>query len=292
MKHFLFFVVLMASFTMGKAQDQLFKKDNTKLLVKIVEVTPVEIKYRLYSNLTGPLYVENKSNISLIIYENGQHQSFETDHAQVPTKEIHYPPPTPKVFGKIDSARFYRFNESVSVNFFNFINNEIGLIYQKDLYKHHVALSFPVAIGLGPPGVTQSVYFNSANIYELKKKIFEVGFGLYYLPNYSSSINFYIGPCVRYMQYDGIQYYYNPFIPMGLKTPHKSVLSRYTISITNGYIFRTKSRLSANIFGSLGIKNDAVSSAPADPFTKSKLDPIRKPFSFFFWAGFTVGFSF
>src|SRR4051812_46480014 len=56
------------------AQDQLYKTDNTKVLAKILEVGPTEIKYKMYSNLNGPTYVELREHVILIIYENGQHE--------------------------------------------------------------------------------------------------------------------------------------------------------------------------------------------------------------------------
>jgi len=78
MKKHLVILTLLGLALTTKAQDQLFKKDNSKLLVKITEVSPDEIKYKLFNNLNGPIYVVNKSEVSLLIYENGQHEVINT----------------------------------------------------------------------------------------------------------------------------------------------------------------------------------------------------------------------
>ncbi len=60
------------------AQDQLFKKDNSKTDVKILEVTPNEIKYKLFTYQDGPTITVLKSEVALIIYQNGTHETFNT----------------------------------------------------------------------------------------------------------------------------------------------------------------------------------------------------------------------
>ncbi len=56
------------------SQDQLFKKDNTKLDVKILEINPTEIKYKLFNDEDGPTITVLKSEVALIIYKNGMHE--------------------------------------------------------------------------------------------------------------------------------------------------------------------------------------------------------------------------
>ena len=53
------------------SQDQLFKKDNTKVDVKILEINPTEIKYKLFNDEDGPTIRVLKSDVALIIYKNG-----------------------------------------------------------------------------------------------------------------------------------------------------------------------------------------------------------------------------
>lgn len=296
----------------AKSQDQLFKKDNSKILVTIVEVNPDAIKYKMADNPNGPIYVVSKNDVAMIIYKNGEHEVFNTNTTRPKDVYVYDQPPAsaagrPRMSTE-DSARYYQFNKSVSVNFCNLMNMEIGAMFQVDLFKNHIGIIVPVAAGIGKPSVTQSVYFgnNNRNYYNnytseyvLQQKLFEVGLGLNYYPNLKYSVNYYVGPVVKYMQYSGEQTYtsYTNTWVGGQQLPptrftQNSILHRYTFSLTNGFIFRTKSRIMFNIFGSLGFKNDQLSDVIIDPATGLATTPIRNPVNIYFWGGFNLGFSF
>jgi hypothetical protein len=53
------------------SQDLLIKKDSSRLEVKLLEVNPLSLKFKLYSNLNGPDYIIDKKEVALIIYQNG-----------------------------------------------------------------------------------------------------------------------------------------------------------------------------------------------------------------------------
>ncbi len=300
---------------LSKAQDQLFKKDNSKLMVEVLEIGPEEIKYKLAENPGGPVYVVKRSDVAMIIYKNGTHELINTNSANSSSKnddyyrveDRSYPPmmaPRPAYqMSKEDSLKYYGFSQNFSINFATLMNMEVAGMYQKDFFASHVGIVVPLAVGIGPPSVTQQVYFGSSsqawyggnyNRYELKQKLFEVGIGLNYYPNLRSAVNYYVGPVIRYMQYAGQQSYsqYNSGIGGTTYLTQNSTLTRYTFTITNGFIFRTKSRILFNIFGSLGFKNDQLSDMIVDPKTNTKQNPLRNPVGVSFWGGFNLGFSF
>lgn len=72
MKKFSLFIVLFFASLMTMAQDVIVKKDGSTLLSKVVEINDVEIKYRKWSNLEGPVYSVNKSDVLSINYQNGE----------------------------------------------------------------------------------------------------------------------------------------------------------------------------------------------------------------------------
>lgn len=295
--------ILIAFALFGKAQDQLYKKDNTKLLVKITEVSPDEIKYKLFSNLSGPTYVVNKSEVTLLIYENGQHEVIDTAPRPAPDQRpmVMAPQPRPS-FGmtRADSAKYYKYASSISLNFFNFINSEVSMLYQRDFFKSNFNIIIPLAVGLDRPVLSEAIYYNNGNAnIKLNKKLFEVGFGINYYPSLRFPVNYYVGPSFRYLQYSAQQvYYYRP--PYSSSNPYQYggnitkniVLSSYCYSITNGLIFRTKSRLMLNMFGSLGFKSDRISNMIVDPTTNQTVNPLNNSVSLYFWTGFAIGFSF
>ena len=75
MKKFFLFVMLFVSLTLS-AEDVIVLKNSTRLDAKILEVSDNEIKYRKANNPKGPIFVLRVSEISAIIYENGDVQSF------------------------------------------------------------------------------------------------------------------------------------------------------------------------------------------------------------------------
>ena len=83
------------------SQDQLFKRDNTKQEVKVLEVTPEEIKYKLKANLSGPVYTIKKSDVALIIYENGTHETYSDTKSQSP-QTVYV---EPRSYYNIDSSK-------------------------------------------------------------------------------------------------------------------------------------------------------------------------------------------
>lgn len=58
------------------SQDLLLLRNGTSMAVKVLEVTPTEIKFKRTENIDGPLYTELKTNIRQIRYENGLVETF------------------------------------------------------------------------------------------------------------------------------------------------------------------------------------------------------------------------
>jgi hypothetical protein len=296
-----FLILLAISFSnIFRAQDQLFKRDNTKLIVKITEISSEEIKYKLTSNLNGPVYIVSKAEVSLIIYENGEHEVINTGDPAPRARPVSPYVRYGGMMSKKDSLELYKHSQSISMNFLNFFNMEVGFIYQKDFLKNNFNIIIPLAVGLQTPSITEAVYFNASNPrLNLDRKLFEVGLGLNYYPSLRTSVNYYVGPAFRYMQYD-CQQAYTYYVPSNYSYPYGGgqtitkygTLSRYCISVTNGFIFRTRSRIILNVFGSLGFKSDVVSNSIVDPNTNTTLNAVPAPFSLYFWAGFAIGYCF
>lgn len=287
----LFFILLL--FTKSVlSQDQLYKKDNTKLVVKIVEVGPEIIKYKPLDNLNGPVYLIAKKDVSLIIYEDGKHEVITSENLNTNSQN-----PIASIFiknkkNKLDSLFLSKYKNSISINFLCFANSELAFIYQRENIKKNYSISIPFSIGITVPELTNmyntDFYYNNGTKYSeltLNRKLFEIGIGYNYHLRLKIPLNIYIGPAVKLMSYDATQQYYYPYIY------HETILSRMTASITNGIVFRTKSRLVFNCFFSLGVKYDVVSSMLTIPSTQEKINPINQPFAFYPWLGLLIGFG-
>lgn len=61
----------------GLAQDRLFFINGVQKEVKITEVTPDQVKYKQLDNMDGPIFIALKSNLSKIVYSNGEEELIE-----------------------------------------------------------------------------------------------------------------------------------------------------------------------------------------------------------------------
>ena len=57
-----------------KAQDVITKNDKTEIKVKVIEITEDVIKYRDWSNPSGPIYNISKSKVFMITYQGGKRE--------------------------------------------------------------------------------------------------------------------------------------------------------------------------------------------------------------------------
>jgi hypothetical protein len=73
MRTLILFVVSMFLVTASlKAQDKIYRKNGQVLKVKILEISSSEIKYKVWGDENGPIYVLEKDRIKKIQYENGK----------------------------------------------------------------------------------------------------------------------------------------------------------------------------------------------------------------------------
>lgn len=77
MKRILFLFLLSFCITRAGAQDTIVKRSGDTIIAKILEINPIEIKYKKINFLDGPTYVEQKSFIKMIAYQGGRKEFFE-----------------------------------------------------------------------------------------------------------------------------------------------------------------------------------------------------------------------
>lgn len=80
MNKILFAVIFAASFAAStlslNAQDILVRKGGEIENVRVLEVTPTEVKYKKSDNEDGPVFIEKRSNLYSVRYMNGELQTF------------------------------------------------------------------------------------------------------------------------------------------------------------------------------------------------------------------------
>jgi hypothetical protein len=79
MKKALFLLILPVLFAISAtAQDKIYKKKGTVLKVKILEVGLDEVKYRIFDDPNGPIYVIDKEQILKVEMEDGKTETYQT----------------------------------------------------------------------------------------------------------------------------------------------------------------------------------------------------------------------
>ncbi|MHB1177967.1 MAG: hypothetical protein ACYCZO_06510, partial [Daejeonella sp.] len=61
------------------AQDKLYKKGGEIIDIKVIEVGTDEIKYKVFTDQTGPVYSLDKDRIIKIIYQNGRVETYQSN---------------------------------------------------------------------------------------------------------------------------------------------------------------------------------------------------------------------
>jgi hypothetical protein len=88
MKNTLFISLLLISLVSRSfSQDTLTLDNGKKLGVKVIEIDNKTIKYKLFSNLEGPLYIKDKSEVRKVQYQNGEFEEFKNQSAASSTEK-------------------------------------------------------------------------------------------------------------------------------------------------------------------------------------------------------------
>ncbi|MBO9594130.1 MAG: hypothetical protein J7599_14585 [Niabella sp.] len=90
----------------GFSQDTITVKSGEDIQAKVLEVTKTEIKYKKYDNQNGPTFTMDKSEVSMIRYENGTKDLFREEKK---TEEITAQSGKDLYMqGRADASRYYR----------------------------------------------------------------------------------------------------------------------------------------------------------------------------------------
>ena len=86
-KIFFVFLLLLSKQSVTLAQDLINLVDGNKIQSTVIEVTPYEIKYKLFTDPDGPLFVIDKRTVAYITYRNGLTEKFNAEISKTPVIE-------------------------------------------------------------------------------------------------------------------------------------------------------------------------------------------------------------
>jgi hypothetical protein len=268
------------------AQDVLYKTDNTKQEVKVTEITGTAIKYKEFNNPDGPLYIINKNEVALIVYQNGKHEVFNTVNAF----PAYVDPSTKKL------KRFQKVTEHKQVIFLNtieFLNSGVGVSYLREFGDGKFDLHIPFATSFGSPGMDNGLSaFGGLGGYKLNKTNYDIGLGLYFNTSGKRAITHFIGPLIRNAQYSGSYYSYNDNNYMYASAPTQKTFSmnETSLMLNNGFLYRITPHFNMMINIAMGTFIDrSFIKEPESGANYYQHTPMR---SVALHAGFHLGYRF
>lgn len=70
-----------------RAQDTIVKRNGDRIISKVTEINPGNIRYKMFGNPEGPVYLLEKEQVKYVVYQNGDNDNFESYIAPVVAKE-------------------------------------------------------------------------------------------------------------------------------------------------------------------------------------------------------------
>lgn len=262
------------------SQDQLFKKDNTKLEVKIMEVSPTEIKYKLFNYEDGPTISILKNDVALIIYKNGVHEVIGQPVEQVVVKEYVNTTNNDDLWQRRENARLEELEKKkvkteelsstknfIALNLLEPLNGCIGVTYVRELANNYINVYAPINVGFTTPFANQqmskliikNIYSNISD-YTYTRKIIEIGLGVNFQSSGKKSVTHFVGPLVDFGQYIGT---YVGNTNTG-SVANSFLMNRWSFMINNGFFFKPSKNFNIIINAAIGYRTDTyVANDPA-----------------------------
>lgn len=317
MKKYLIYLLFFAAST-SYAQDQLFKKDNSKVEVKILEINQNEIKYKLFTYQDGPTIIIAKKDVALIIYQNGVHEVLNANSEVVPEQTTTAPIVVyNNVYrgsrlnqDSIDKAAFKNLTSNkhlISFNMLEPLNGSFGLSYLSEFANNYINVYVPVSVGFANPYFTQQTnslfsggynYNNNTTTYNVSNfkftsKAIEAGLGVHFQTSGKHAVTHFIGPYVGMAQFIGSYneekntYINNVYT---YSTINRSfTMNRLYVLLDNGFLFRATENFNIILLAGVGYHIDTYKTN--DPTTANNFNTNPFPINAFKF-GLSFGYRF
>ncbi len=217
------------------AQDTIHLMNREKVVAKVQEINPAQIKYKLYTFQDGPTYVVNKTEVFKIVYSDGHSEFF---HDDIITEEI---------------ADIHPF--SVGINSFDLMFGFISVRGEYYFAKRGVSIKIPLSIGLnGIKGNLNDYSYDQGFFYYNKMKIISTGAELLFYPGkMKHKVNYFTGLALEYGRMTSNYRYYNHSI-YPYPEISGSTYDGFGTGIVNGVLIRLSDRLNLGMSTTLGMQ--------------------------------------
>lgn len=288
MKRYLLLLSFCISLIYVKAQDTLYRANGKVQSVKITEVNNQQVKFRNSNGKSGPLFVLSRSEVSKIVYENGNVELINSEIRQAyePTSNVW----KEKVAVDLLHTNFNR--RMVEINLPDYFSGAVTLAYQYFTKDGDYSLRIPVSIGLYGLGLNKYAAleptYGRQGYYRERKK-FSTGFDCNYFPAGQGKVRYFVGPSIElgWFDYNDRPYFSQPSAKIG----EKRNASFQSVILQNGFLFQPTSNINFSLNIGLGytreryIRKDISNQYPEDYYAENR-------HLFAFRAGMCVGYRF
>lgn len=156
-KIILFALVILAIGPVVNAQDKIHRKNGKVVQAKILEVGSSEIKYRIYKDDNGPVYILETDKINRIEFESGKVEKFTIDYKD------------PELYAE-------QLNKAIKINFLAPLSGFTQISYEKNT---GVGKGYEVGLAIIGAGKTETVEYwvNNQPVKNKNQFGFAVSFG-------------------------------------------------------------------------------------------------------------------
>lgn len=165
------------------AQDTLYRDNGVSSLVTILEVNHDQVKYKLFSNPEGPMYVLSKAYIDKIVYASGWIEEFPG------TKTT-----TSLPVAKVDPRTTDFGRNFISFDLFDLGSGSITLGYERIFKSGYSSIKLPISFAIPGPGR------------HYVRPLFAAGLEYNLYPTGQGTIRFLYGPAFEYKR---VEYLYS-----------------------------------------------------------------------------------
>lgn len=139
----LFCLLSLASFS----QDKIYRNNGQIIDAKVIEIGSSEVKYKMFNNQDGPIYVLEADRIKKIVFENGTVQTFQ-DNIRDPERYA--------------GQR----NKAIKVNFFSPLYGYTEIGFEKNV---SLGKGYEVSLGILGAGKSGTLFFYNNQLGEVKR---------------------------------------------------------------------------------------------------------------------------
>lgn len=217
------------------AQDTIYLNSREKIIAKVQEINPTQVKYKLFSSPDGPVYIVNKEQIWKIVYSDGHSEFFRDEDDTEEIKDIR-----PILIG---------------VNSFELMFGFVTLNAEYYFPEQGIGIKMPVSIGLrGIKGDAGNYPYNydEGFYYYNRMKVVSIGTQLLFYPGkMKHRVNYFTGLAFEYGRMFTNHYTYNyPNYYAFSKATH----DWFGTGIVNGIMINLSDRVSLGMSAIVGLE--------------------------------------